>query len=253
MRPGITQMFRDAAAFWHADRDLLLRIAGVFYLLPSLAMSLFLPNLVFTAAPTASGLSEAQQAAELAAQQAELLAWFGNVWPWLMSGLAFQLLGTTIVMTMILSPDRPVLGDAIRRALVQWPNVVIGWLLASIACTLGLFAFILPGFYLAGRTYLTSAAIVAEKLGPVGGLFRGVQLSKGHGWLLTSAYLAILLLQMFAAQVLGGALAAVPSGSVFFSGLIFLLASMVSAAASLASTLVQIAAYRTLSAPRQGM
>lgn len=251
MKLRLPDLFREAAAYWEADRDLLLRVAGVFYLLPSLALNLFVAPLSTTVSVPVDGAVATE--AQAAAQQAELLAWFAGFWPWMMAAIAVQLLGTTIILTMLLSPDRPALGDAILRAVRTWPNVVLGWLLATIACTLGFFAFILPGFYLAGRTYLTSATIVAEGRGATGGLMRGIQITRGHGWLLTTAYISIVLANMVVGTMLGGFTEGTQGTSSLIAGLLILLTSAVSAFAALASTLLQAAAYRRLAGSRTGM
>ncbi|NML06098.1 hypothetical protein [Sphingomonas sp. G-3-2-10] len=241
MKLRLVELLESAAGYWKADRDLLLRIACVFYLLPSFALNLFMPDPADTSALDEAG------------RQAAMIAYFVDNGPWLVSAIGVQLLGTATLLVMLLSPERPTLRDAIGRALWLWPVVLAGWIFASLLCGIGFFPLILPGFYLAGRTFLTTATIVAERRNPLSGLMQGIAHTRGHGWMLTTTYLAVVMANALAAMLLGDLALAAKSLSPVVAAPVLLLASFVSALAALASALLQVAAYRRLAGSSTGM
>jgi hypothetical protein len=75
--------------------------------------------------------------------------------------------------------------------------------LAALGSTLGLIALIVPGVYLWVRWYLSAQAVVAEQLGPRGGLERSADLVRGQWWRVFGIALVISFLSGMLAAILG--------------------------------------------------
>lgn len=232
MRLDLRTIFVDAGAIWRADRELLLGLSGFFFALPSLALSLFLAPPVIPADGTSSG--------------SEVLFAFlmANI-HWIALSRIAELFGVLTLFVLCLDPARPTLRGAMGQAVRALPMFLVLALLVGILVFGGLTLFIIPGFYLAGRTFVAGAAMAAERRGdPFGALFRGFALTQGHGWLLFSAWAMPWLVGQSIAMVAGSA--AGPESGDLIVVLSSFAAAVASGAATLAISLAQIAAYRRL-------
>lgn len=230
-------LFEDAAILWRANRDLLLAIAGVFYLLPILALLMFVP------APKLADLQPE-------AQRDAILAWATN-WPWFISGSAIQLLGTVAILALLLTPGRISLADALTSGLRRFLPLFGLWLMVSLVCFAGFFPLVVPGLYLLGRTFLAVPISVAERRAVFPAFVASIERTRGHGWMLAAAFMTVFLANFMASNLLAPLLDAAGAGSPILSGIVLLLVAGAGAFAALATTLVQAAAYRGLT--RQGM
>lgn len=230
-------LFEDAAALWRANRDLLLAIAGVFYLLPALALLMFIPALKLTDL-------------QPEAQRDAILAWATN-WPWFFTGSAVQFLGTVSILTLLLTPGRISLADALTSGVRRILPLIGIWLMVSLVCFAGFFPLVVPGLYLLGRTFLAVPISVAEQRGVFPAFVASIERTRGHGWMLAAAYLTVFLASFMASNLLTPLLDAAGAGSPILSGLVLVLIAGAGALAPLAIALVQAAAYRGLT--RQGM
>jgi len=238
MRLAFGTIFADAAAIWHADRDLLIALGAFFFVLPGLALTLFMP----AAAPPPEGERLAGEA---------LFAYIAANWHWIAIQRAAELFGVASLFALCLDPVRPTLGTAMRAALPLFPLFFVLSVLIMILTFGGLMLFILPGFYIMGRSFVAGAAMLAERRSdPFAALARGIALTRGYGWMLfTAAALVSLpgqLVAMLASSLRG------PEAGIVAIAATGLIAALAGGAVTLATALLQIAAYRRLAGSSNG-
>ena len=183
----------DSSAAWAsatrmvaANRDLLMAIAGVFFVLPWLATSVFLPAPVL-----AESLTEAQKIAHLQAYLARSL-------PLLLVLSLPTMVGLLTMLVSMLDPTRPTVGQSIRRGLglllVYFASqllIVLAWTIAIVVFAAAA-ALILPDkvalalavgalLYFVMRTILV-APVMARQAGPnpVLAIRESIRLTRGN-------------------------------------------------------------------------
>jgi hypothetical protein len=92
-----------------ANADVLMAIAGVFFLLPLLAGGIFVPQPVIPPQATQAQLAEA------------LEAYYTRTWPYLLPISLIQIVGFITMMVSILDRTRPTVGQALRNCMVRVP------------------------------------------------------------------------------------------------------------------------------------
>lgn len=189
-KPGIrldsNRAWQQAIAALRSNREMLLPLAGVFFLLPNLAMSLLVPE----AKPPAG--------ADQAAMVAYAMDYYRKALPIVIPVLVFQAIGTLAMLTLLTDRARPTVGEALlaglRTALPYFAaQLIFGFLLGVIALpllilttltgspALTLLAFFILGLYGGIRTALSAPVIAIEKqLNPVRALARSWQLTRGN-------------------------------------------------------------------------
>ena len=212
------------------DRDLLLRLTGVFLFLPGFAGLLFLPPAVAEKGDTANQV---------------LLGWFAENAHWLIMEHAVLLVGGGALYRLYLDPAATSPGAAIGRAVALYLPFLVAMVLATLAVFAGLMLLVLPGAYLLGRTALVGAAVVAEERGPMAALERSLQATRGHGWVLFGVQALILIAGQFVVVLLGGL---DPGDTGLVAALVDAAAAVAAAASILASVLFKIAVWRQLGA-----
>ena len=88
-----------------ANRDLLMAVAGVFFVLPSFALSLVTPDFV----PTAD--------ADPSARFQQVMQFYSGIMPYAIVLGAVQLLGAMAVLALMTDRGRPTVADALRQGL----------------------------------------------------------------------------------------------------------------------------------------
>ncbi len=241
---NLSRVFADAYALWRQDRDLWLRIAGFFFFMPSLALYWFVP------------LPELKEGDPEAAQKL-VAAWFESNAIGLLCFVLIITFGYGVVLTLVLDRERPVLASAITRTLRLLPGLALASFVTGTLVGLGLLAFIVPGLYIAGRTFMTLPALVAEpRRGPFGALLAAIQQSHRRGWMLVAVTVSV----FFAVQLLGGVVAGVANaagvpanGGGPLGFVCDALMAVVASSGALAQAFLQAAAYRALGGARQGI
>lgn len=203
--------WRQASSAVKTNRDVLLAIAGVCFLLPSLVLELFFPQ----PEPTA-GMDE-QAMMELASN------YYVSLIPVLIPILVLQALGTLSLIELLTDRSRPTVAEAMKNG----ARSIVTYLLAQLALGLsvGLVGgVILAVFSLAGaagsglglavvmaliavlvvRTSVTAPVIVANRLrNPIDALRRAFALTRGNALRLFVFYFLVLVAFLVVAMVLG--------------------------------------------------
>ena len=213
----------DMGAAWSAataligrNRDVLLVIAGVFFFLPSLAITMIIPQ-----------GNELQMAnpADSEAMMSILMKLYADYW-WaiLLSGVA-QGIGTLALLTLLTDRARPTVGEALKRGAISFPSYFAANLLivfaiaipagiALVASPLTLILVVPFALYLAIKFSLIMPAIAIDRiLNPVTALARSWQLTKGNSMRLLAFYMllfiATMVIFMLATMILGVVFAAI--------------------------------------------
>jgi hypothetical protein len=240
MKLGFGGVFADAAGLWRANRDLLVRVVGVFFFLPALALQLFVTPVVIVQDMAPEALSAALQ------------NWLLQNWYWVLGNLLVVTFGTAVLFVLLLDTARPALDRALGRGLALLPVLALASLAAGVIVLTGMFALFLPGFYFAGRTMLTGPTVIAEpNANPLAAVAGSIRRTHGHGWMLFLIMSTVSVVIFLTEAIVGDvqlALATVPGAHLVLDVAI----AAVSAAGALAQLLLQAAAYRLLSA-RQGI
>ncbi|WP_374295587.1 hypothetical protein [Sphingomonas sp.] len=236
-------VLRDAWALFRRDRDLLLRIAGVFHFLPALALALLVPE-----PPMPERGAEVGEARTEAWMEA-LSVWGAAHGGWYLLAYAIGFLGTGAMLVLYLVPGET-LGQALTRAARLWPRFLLAMVLVSLPTGAGMLLWIVPGLYVAGRLLVTGPALVAEgRMSATGALRRSFTLSRGAG---------LALMGLAAVTYLGGFLAGQPflwlgdwlsgqeSGNPIGVAVVEACAAAVVAATAVAQALIAVVAYRRL-------
>ena len=244
MKLSVGGVLADAAALWRAERDVIIRVAGVFFLLPVLALALLVTTLPVVA-------EAGNEAAVFAAVRSFYIANFA----WLLViSLALDF-GGFVLLNLFLHGGRTV------RDLLTWsllrllPFVLLGFMTGTII-NLGFALYVIPGLYIFGRCWMMGAAYAAA---PGRGLFaaidRGFRMTAGNGWrvaLLGCGAAVIAGSGALVLLILAQALAALAGGSDWVQAIALVPAAAAGAAAYVAFTLVRVAIYRRLAGSSSG-
>lgn len=140
--------WREAVNLVSANRDVLWALAGVFFILPNFAFSI-----VFPQPEPKPGMTPEQLFAILG-------EYYTAVWPYLLTMIVIQMLGTLTVLTLFSDRNRPTVGEAIRIGASGIGTMLIAQLLLG----LGMMAVALAIIVLAALTGLEIMAVVATML-----------------------------------------------------------------------------------------
>lgn len=133
MRFDSSQAWKEASTAVAANRELLLALAGVFFLLPGFAIDLIVPK--FQPQP---GLPPREALDQLA-------AFYSSVLPYLLLVTALQLVGTLAMLTLFTDRSRPTVGQAIRLGALGALPCVGAQLLLGAAVGIGFLLLIALG------------------------------------------------------------------------------------------------------------
>ena len=192
--------WKQASSAVSANREVLFALAGVFYLLPGLALALLFPQPDMPTDPTP------QEAMAIMSE------YYESVLPILIPMLLFQAAGTLALLTMLTDMTRPTVGEAIKRgvkglipyilAQILFALVVgfAGGLVIAIGAVTGQTALAALGMgmaialfiYGAIKTSLVAPVIVVEgQVNPIVALMRSWNLTKGNSLRLLLFYFVV--------------------------------------------------------------
>jgi Membrane domain of glycerophosphoryl diester phosphodiesterase len=244
-----------------ANREVVLALAGVFFLLPGLVTALLFP------APAPVGTMDRDAAL------AAMSDYYVSILPYLVPMVLFQAAGTLALLTMLTDRTRPTVGEAIGmglRGIVPYMLAqialgvaagLIGGVVLAIGAASGVAALALVGLalvvaamiYAAVRTALVAPVIAVEgERGPIAALKRSWALTRGNVARLLVFFALIMLaftvvsivassLLGSVAALIGGAQAGELTGAV--------ISAVINAAMALCLVAGTAAAHRQLAGP----
>lgn len=227
MRFDSNRAWREASASVSGNRDVLVALAGVFLLLPSLAFSLFVPQ------PTpAPGMSEEQMLALMS-------AYYTSALPLLIPMALVQAGGTLSILTLFTDRNRPTVGQAIRRGFVGVLPYIVAQILFGMALGLAAGLLLMVGsltgvaaiaavsvvlalalaIWAAIRISLVAPIVVVEgQRNPIAALLRSWSLTRGNvarlGVFYALVIVAFLVIMILVMAVVGVVLALIAGGEV---------------------------------------
>ncbi|ODP36900.1 hypothetical protein BFL28_04105 [Sphingomonas turrisvirgatae] len=237
-------MLADAVILWRAERDVVLRIAGVFFLLPVLALAMLLTRLP----EMAEASSQAEMLATFRAFYTANFAWL------LLVSLAVDF-GSFVLLNLFLHGNRTV-RDLLLASLARFvPFVLLGFVTGTVV-NLGFALWVLPGIYLFGRSWMMGAAYAGEpERGFLAAIERGFRLSAGNGWriaLLGCGTVAVMGSAALVLAILTQAITLLAGGAAWVQAIMLVPVAAAGAAAYIAFTLVRVAIYRRLAGSISG-
>ncbi len=246
MRITLAGLLADGWALFRRDADLLLRIAGLFFFLPTYALLLLVGPLPLPDAAITDATARAQ------AWMTALDTWVGDYGLGSVGAYAITYFGLAVVFCLFLDPVRPTAGEAMGRAARMFPRFILAMVVVSIPAGAGMYILLLPGLWLMSRFMLAGPILFAESpTGAMAAIGRSWRMTRSCQLALLGAivtvYLAALLAGqpfMLLARWLGGEGGANPAGV----AIVHAFAAGVAMLTQLAGALVAIAAYRRLSA-----
>ena len=255
--------WREASAAVSANRDVVLVLAGVFFMLPSLVLELFFPQ-----PEPQAGMGEQ----EIMAMASD---YYLSILPVAIPLVLFQLLGTLSLLVLLTDRSRPTVGDAIRAGAGGLVPYFLAQMLLGIA--LGLFGGLLLGIFSAigvpalvalgiaivvavavilfVRTSLAGPVIAVEgERNPIAALKRSWRLVEGHTGrillfllLVFVAFLVVLLIVTALIGIVFG-LVAGPEGARIAGAVI---GALISAVMGLYFVAIWAAIHRQLAGPNE--
>jgi hypothetical protein len=269
MRFDSSRAWRDAMALIQANREVLVAVAGVFFLLPGIASALF--------------LTDYQNSFIANIRNSEALRRLmdgnmGKVMSFGLLSLLLQSIGHMTMLALLTDRARPTVGQAIGIAARALPTLFATMLIAfagsllavvfyslfagflGVATGMPVLVFLLVmllfalAFYVVVKLSLTMPVIVIDKvLNPFAALTRAWQLTRGNSFRIFLFYMLLALVYLVVATVFGGGIvliATLAGGEGTLSLVITALVSgLLGAAASLILTAILAAIHRQLAGP----
>ncbi|VXC73888.1 hypothetical protein [Sphingomonas sp. AX6] len=235
MRIDPASALAEAVARYKLERPALHAVAGLFFFVPALALLFFVEN-----GPPTEGETVTDA----------LRAMLIDNWPWLLGVQLLELFGSVWLYAWLLGHDKPVLGQALRRAVALFPMFLIASVLIGMLTFAGLLFFLAPGFYVIGRTFLVAPVLIAEPgTTAIKAFEESIRRTQGMGWMLFVVAAAIWLTGQFPNLLLRPLEAPLGmAGTVLIDGA----AALAGAAVTLLILLVKVVVYRRTAGSKRG-
>ena len=260
MKFDMSEAWREAMAMITANREVLLIVAGIFFLLPSLALGLSMGGI------------EESMLADPETAQAQLYELYAGWWWLFIAVLLAEIVGYLALLALLRDSSRPTVGEALKTGvvgllpaigsyivLVLGLSLIIGLLVggavasgsvavAAIAWILAFVVFV----YVLVKVSLAGPVIAIDKVfNPVTVLTRSWRLTKGNSFRLFLFYLLLIIVYIVVAAVLGAVIGALtlalgPSAALTANGI---LSGLLSAVITVVFVAVIAAVHRQLSGP----
>lgn len=250
MRITLAALLSDAWALFRREADLLLRVAGLFLFVPTYALLLLVGPLPFPDPDIADTQARAQ------AWMDKLDVWVGDYGLGSIGAYAITYFGTALLYCLLLSRDRPTVGEALKRTAVMFPRYLLAMVVVSIPSGAGMYLLLLPGLWLMSRFMLAGPILFAETpVGAMAAVGRSWRLTRKAQFPLLGAIVTVYLGAMLAGQPfmlvarwLGGTAAEGGGANPLAVAIVHAFAASVAMLAQIAGALVAVAAYRRVSA-----
>ena len=222
-------------ALLNGQREILLTVTGFFIMLPALLLNALRPFV-------ASGRNETWMA--------EIAAWTEANFIWIILVAVLAALGRLAMLILLLEPGRPTVGEALAAGARLLPMFVAMDILIGLMLLGGSLFFVVPAFYIFGRTFLAEPGFVATRArGPIAGLRAGFEGSRGNGWriflMAAIIYVAGVILTAAVGSIVG-VLGALAGGGGLDRFLTAFVDAVFGSGVSLLLVLVGVAAWRQL-------
>lgn len=264
-----SRAWRDAMALVQANSEVLIAVAGVFFLLPGIASALFLTDYQNNLMANIGNSAAVRQLME---------GNVGKVMSFGLISLLLQSVGHMAMLALLTDRTRPTVGQALGIAVRAFPTlaatiliVFAGYLLGAliyavfagvlgVATGIGMLTFVLilllagVMVYVMVKLSLTMPVIVIEKvLNPFAALTRSWRLTRGNSLRLFLFYLLLVLIYLVIATVFGGGIMLIATLAAGEGTLSLVVTALVSglfgAVASLLITAILAAIHRQLAGP----
>ncbi len=239
-------IFLDAVTLWRAERELLVPLAGLFFVVPMLGAALLLSGLDLPATEDPDKVRTA------------LMAFYTANLPAILAiNIAIDF-GGFAVFNLYLQGGGRTLGEVLLLTLKRFAGFFVLNLIVGLLFSFGLSLFVIPGLFVLARTWLAGPALAAEPgIGLIGAFREGWRRSGGvTGFALiglaSMIFFLALGLVILASGILG-TIAALVGGAQAVTLVSWLVTALVGGAAWAAIALIRVAAYRLAGAPRQGI
>ncbi|MDT8759523.1 hypothetical protein MZO42_12525 [Sphingomonas psychrotolerans] len=237
-------MLADARMLWRSERELLLPIAGMFFVVPMLGIVLLLDGSGFAEVPPEK------------LRDAVMAFYIANLLPILLANLAIDF-GTFAVLNLYLQGGGRTLGEVLLLTLRRFLPFLVIDIIAALLFSFGSSLFLLPGLFAFARTWLAGPAFAASPERGLADAFRqGWRRSSGFGWVVLLAaagltFLAAMLLVLVSTGLLGG-IAALAGDERVGAVTGYVVAALIGGLTWSVLGVLRVAAYRRSEA-RQGM
>lgn len=216
MRPmkfDMSEAWNEATAMIAANREVMLIIAGIFFFLPTLALSFAL-----------GGMQDMAMTEDPEAMEQALLSFYGSAGWMIILAFVVQIVGYLALLALLRDARKPTVGEAIKTGLLGVLTAVAAYFMLSIAMGLVFGAFIglatasggetlaavvslaaaILGAYTFVKTALVPPVIAIEKVyNPLKVLARSWRLTKGNS-LRIAVFLALIVIVYFVISLLTG-------------------------------------------------
>lgn len=189
MIPSFGALLSAAWRTFRTERLLIVRIAAPLVFLPGYAALLLCdPVPPLPAAPRDQVMMQAWVEA--------ITLWGQGNALWFVLADLIAIYGVAAIAVLLLDPDRPIVGAALRIAARRIVPFALVSLLIAVPVGLGLWLFVLPGLYAQAR-FVTAIPALARRpgLGVVDALRAALVTTRGLGWAITGALVALFLAQ----------------------------------------------------------
>ncbi|MBC9034957.1 hypothetical protein IAG41_21405 [Sphingomonas sp. JC676] len=242
MKLSFAGVFADAGAIWRGERQLLTRIAGVFYVVPILGFVMLL------------GASGVMQSTPPEQMREALNRFYGDNLLAILLITAAMDFGTFAILNLFLQGGGRTLGEVLMLTLRRFLPFLAIDLLGNLAFAVGLSLFVLPGLFALARTWLAAPAYAARpEQGVIEAFRQGWTRSGGFVWLILLGVSGLTMLATLSAVVavsaILGSLHVMTGGSQIVVAFSYLAIALIGGFAWTAVTVLRVAAYR-LTEPR---
>ncbi len=236
-----SKTWNDTVKLMTTNREFMMILGGVFFLLPALAALYLGAKMVQIDNPTP------------AQTMAMFTDWFDKNAIWFLLQVIAGLIGGTALNILLLDNSRPTVGEALRRSLPLAPTIFVARILGGIAVFLGLLCLLLPGIYFAIKLSLTDVYVADNtERNPIAALQGSWRRTKGNsiyifGFLFVLAIVAVI--AFIAITVVANLILLLLLPASIAPVLVLFFNAVVQAMLTLLFLCVYVAIYRQLSAP----
>lgn len=258
MKFSMSEAWRDATAMMSANREVLLIVAGIFFLLPSLVLALTMP-----------GMQETMMADPENAQEI-VFELYANWWWLLLLVILVQVVGYLGMLALLRDASRPTVGEALKAGVAALLPAIgfyivcmvamalvfaVVFALAAASPALGVIAVLLcmvGAIYVMVKLSLGLPVIVIDKVSnPLAAIGRSWRLTKGNSFRLFLFYLLLVIvyfvISIVVSMIVGALLLALgTSTAMIVNGV---LSGLLGAVLTVVFVAVIAAVHRQLSGP----